>query len=145
MVEANPTPHLRQRVLDVCRAALKEGRPIRCDPSWKRALDWLVEHDLAARTARGQMVLLSKCLRSVTKLRGPEILKEPRNQDNSLWGLRSKLQRTGWRPGGKNAKAVDMTFNQNNTSKTYCCLLLECYLEGLALTCCFPVSIYSIQ
>ena len=118
--------------MDICEAALKEGKPIRCQPGWQESVDWLVEHDLAARTASGQMVLLSKSLRSVTKLAAPEPLREPPNSGNSLWGLRRKMEREGWCSLGKKATATEKSFNQNNTSKTYYCLLLECCVAHFA-------------
>ncbi|CAE7786718.1 PREP1 [Symbiodinium sp. CCMP2592] len=122
-------PLRMQAVFEVCKQALQTGLPLAVSEDSRESVDWLVSHDLAARTLDGRMVLLSSCMRNVTHLASPVLLTHPEDDSaNSTWGLRKKLCEQGWTSGvASAASARDKIFNSKNPAKSYYCLLLRCF------------------
>ena len=122
-----PSHRPRQAVFQLCQQALASGRPLAVQPDGREAANWLLSHELAAETANGSIVLLSQCMRTVTRLCAPVLVTHPEdNSLNSAWGLRKKLLSQGWQAGVTSSASADRnTFNRKNQSKAYYCLLLE--------------------
>ena len=94
----------------------------------KSAAKWLISQGFANVTADGSLVLSSACFQTKTTLSHPEVVKDPEDDfENSIWGLRRKLCRQGWRPGEKArlCSASEMLYNPGIASKDYLCLLLH--------------------
>ena len=117
----------RQRVLDIGRLAASAGRPISIKKQHQQAASWLVERNLATYTSQGQIVLLSAALQTVTKLQDPVLVSGPANNcKNSVWGLRRKLAKEGWRAGPPSSSSIDNhVFNDKNSFRQYLSLLLD--------------------
>ncbi|CAE7562479.1 PREP1 [Symbiodinium sp. KB8] len=109
-------------------AALEDAAEIlELDVDAEAVAAWLVQRNLAARTSDGGLVLLSCSLQTVTELEKPMLVTGPEDsRQNSLWGLRRRLQKSGWSQGSAaTASAQGKIFNFKNSFKQYWCLLLD--------------------
>ena len=113
--------------MDFGRQAAQVGKPINVSPHNEAVAAWLVQRNLAARTSDGGLVLLSCSLQTVTELEKPMLVTGPEDsRQNSLWGLRRRLQKSGWSQGSAaTASAQGKIFNFKNSFKQYWCLLLD--------------------
>lgn len=92
------------------------------------AVTWMEQHDLASINSSGRFVLHSSALTFSMSLSNVQRVQEPENPlECSIWSLRRRLKRHGWREGksGKHASVEAKRFNPQSQFVAYYAILLS--------------------